>query len=276
MMEVGVMSGLRPDGRNLDEVGAFGLKCAQVVSWGLDLCTTQIAKACKQNAVDNGVTITALWSGVPGPAVWNFTEGPFTLGFVPPEYRQTRIDALKRWADFAVELGAPAIITHCGFIPECPCYPDYVPTRIAIGQVARHCQERGIGFWFETGQETPHTLLRVIQDLEKEGIRNLGINLDPANLILYGRGNPIDAVGIFGNYIKSVHAKDGVYATDGNSMGRETPVGEGQVRFPEFIAALHAIGFSGDLTIECELGGEQNATIAKTVTDLRRWVSELK
>ena len=76
MMEVGVMSGLRADGRSLDEVGAFGLKCAQVVSWSLDMCKSEIAAACKKNAKDNGVEITALWSGVPGPAVWNFTEGP--------------------------------------------------------------------------------------------------------------------------------------------------------------------------------------------------------
>jgi sugar phosphate isomerase/epimerase len=155
-----------------------------------------------------------------GPAEWNFSRGPVTLGLVPEAYRAERVEALKRWADFAANIGAPAIITHCGFIPENLTDPEYPPVVDAIREAAEHCAARGLGFWFETGQETPVVLLRTI---ERVGTGNLGINLDPANLILYGKGNPIDALDVLGPYIKNVHVKDGFYPTDGSRLGREVP-----------------------------------------------------
>ena len=109
-------------------------------------------------------------------------------------------------------------------------------------------------FLFETGQETPVTLLRTIEDI---GTDNLGINLDPANLILYGKANPVDALDVFGKYVRDVHAKDGLYPTDGKHLGRETPLGEGKVDFPRLIAKLREVGYDGSLTIEREISGEQ-------------------
>jgi oligopeptide/dipeptide ABC transporter ATP-binding protein len=88
-------------------------------------------------------------------------------------------------------VGAPAIITHCGFIPETPKSPLYMEVLDALGEIASYCNDLGIGFWFETGQETPVTLLRTIQDIN---LPNLGINLDTANIILYGKGNPLDSL----------------------------------------------------------------------------------
>ena len=274
MLNIGVISNLQADGRNTDVVADFGLTCCQVVSWSLALCTSEIALKCKAAAREKGVHISAFWGGVPGPQAWNFIEGPITLGLVPPDYRWARIQALKQWADFAVELGAPALVTHCGFIPESPAYPDYAPTRQAIGHVATYCKSKGIGFWFETGQETPVTLLRVIQDLEaSDGLDNLGINLDPANLILYGRGNPIDSLDIFGRYVRCIHAKDGLYPTNGRELGHEVRVGTGNVNFPDFIKKLRDIGFTGDFIIEREISGEQQRLdIAQTVNDLKRWL----
>jgi len=275
MLNIGVMSNLHADGRNTDVVADFGLTCCQVVSWNMELCTLDIARKCKAAAHEKGVHISAFWGGDPGPAVWDFIDGPITLGLVPPEYRWVRIQALKQWVDFAVELGAPALITHCGFIPESPAYPDYAPTRHAVAQVAKYCKSKGIGFWFETGQETPVTLLRLIQDLEaSDKLDNLGINLDPANLIMYGRGNPIDSLDVFGRYVKCIHAKDGVYPTNGRELGREVRVGTGKVNFPEFIKKLRDIGFTGDFIIEREISGEQQRLdIAQTVNDLKRWLS---
>ena len=275
MLNIGVMSNLQADGRNTDVVADFGLTCCQVVSWNMTLCTSEIALKCKSAAQEKGVHISAFWGGVPGPAAWNFIEGPITLGLVPPDYRWARTQALEQWADFAVALGAPALVTHCGFIPESPVYPDYAPTRLAIGRVAKYCKSKGIGFWFETGQETPVTLLRVIQDLEaSDGLDNLGINLDPANLILYGRGNPIDSLDVFGRYVRCIHAKDGLYPTNGRELGHEVRVGTGKVNFPDFIKKLRDIGFTGDFIIEREISGEQQRIdIAQTVNDLKGWLS---
>ena len=272
MMEVGVMSSLRRDGRNTDTVAAFGLKCCQV-SGDMTLCHDhKLAHLCRDVAKENGVRISAFWAGLPGPHHWNFTEGPITLGLVPPEFRWARIEALKRLADFAAELGAPAIITHCGFLPEDMTSPDYAPVKMAIYIVAEYCRSKGLGFWFETGQETPVTLLRYIEDI---GLDNLGINFDTANLLLYGRGNPIDALDVFGKYVRCVHAKDGFCPTSGRELGREVRVGTGAVRFPEFIKKLKSIGYTGDLIIEREIHGEeQKRDIEQTVKDLRKWVAE--
>src|SRR5690606_23372177 len=157
-------------------------------------------------AAQSGINITALWAGWPGPKVWDFIDGPTTLGLVPPEYRQVRIEALKKGADFAHQVGLPAIITHLGFIPEHAAHPAFRGVVEAVKDVALYLAGYGMQFWFETGQETPVTMLRLIHEV---GTGNLGVNLDPANLILYGKANPVDALDVFGSYVRSVHAKDG-------------------------------------------------------------------
>lgn len=270
--DIGVINSLRNGGRCFDHVEQFGLKCCQLVSWDPGHCTPEIARTARASAQEAGVRITGLWSGVPGPAEWNFHLGPVTLGLVPSAYRFARVDALKRWADFAVELGAPAIITHAGFLPENMTDPDYEGVLMAIREVARHCKDRGLEFWFETGQETPVTLLRYI---EACGTGNLGINLDTGNLIMYGKGNPTDSLDVFGKYVRNLHVKDGFYPTDPRELGREVAMGEGRVNFPVFFRRLKEVGFTGDLIIEREIYGEQQTRdIRKTVDKLRVWMAE--
>jgi sugar phosphate isomerase/epimerase len=125
--------------------------------------------------------------------------------------------------------------------------------------VAEYFKKRGQYFLFETGQETPITLLRLIETI---GIDSLGINLDPSNLITGGKGNPIDALTVFGKYVRGVHAKDGTYPSFGfkdgaYSNGKQTPLGEGHVDYPRFIEKLREVGYDGALTIEREISGEQ-------------------
>lgn len=271
--DIGVINSLRDGGKCFDHVAQFGLNCCQLNSWDLTTCTPEVAETVKAESAASGVRVTAVWAGVPGPHEWNFRFGPVTLGLVPPQYRWMRIEALKRWADFAQWIGAPAIITHCGFLPENVSDPEFEAVVMAIRDVARHCKQHGIEFWFETGQESPVTLLRYI---EAVGTGNLGINLDTANLILYGKGNPIDSLDVFGKYVRNIHAKDGFYPTDPYELGREVPVGEGRVRFPEFLKRLAEIGFTGELIIEREISGDQQTRdIRKTVDDLRRWMAAI-
>lgn len=271
-MEIGVINYLANGGKCFEHVSQFGLHVCQLASWDGALATRAIADAVVAESKRTGVRICAVWGGVPGPAEWNFVRGPVTLGLVPPEYRVERVAVLKRWADFAAWIGAPAVITHCGFIPENMTDPNYAPVVEAIREVAQHCKDRGVQFWFETGQETPVVLLRMI---EQVGTGNLGLNLDPANLILYGKGNPIDALDVFGKYVRNVHVKDGFYPTDGQNLGHEVPVGKGRVRFPQFLKRLKEINFDGELIIEREISGEQQTRdIQKTVNDLKRWLRQ--
>ncbi len=273
IMEIGVLSSFAEDGGNpFDRIAAHGVGVTQLCNWDMGKWTPENARKIKRQAKDSGVRLAAVWAGYSGLNVWNFIDGPTTLGLVPEATRAQRVADLKLGADFAAQCGAPAIITHCGFIPEVPSDPLYAATLEAIGDVARYCEKLGLGFWFETGQETPVTLLRTIEDL---GLKNLGINFDTANVILYGKANPLDALDVFGQYVRNLHAKDGLYPTNGRELGKEVPVGEGKSQYKKLIPRLHEIGFTGEIVIEREISGEQQTRdIIKTIKLLRKLVDK--
>lgn len=190
----------------------------------------------------------------PPPLEWNFLRGPSTIGLVPPSTRAARIDALRQVSDFAKLLGIPQVQTHCGFIPEDPADPLYGQTVEAIHSVASHCKGNGQYFLMETGQETPTTMSRAIRDVN---MPNLAVGLDTANLILYGKANPVDAVDILGPHVRSIHAKDGRWPTDPSKLGEEVLIGKGLVDFRSVFTKLHRIGYTGAVTIERETSGPQ-------------------
>lgn len=190
----------------------------------------------------------------PPPLEWNFLEGPSTIGLVPPKTRAARIDALRQVSDFATLLGIKQVQTHCGFIPEDPADSLYPGTVEAIRSVAQHCQGNGQYFLMETGQETPTTMSRMIRDV---AMPNLAVGLDTANLILYGKANPVDAADIIGSHVRSVHAKDGKWPTDPNKLGEEVLIGKGLVDFKTVFTKLYKLGYTGAITIERETSGPQ-------------------
>ncbi|MFZ0744627.1 MAG: TIM barrel protein [Terracidiphilus sp.] len=207
------------------------------------------------------VTATTVEVVGPPPLVWNFMQGPSTIGLVPPKTRAARIDALRQVSDFAKLLGIPQVQTHCGFIPEDPADPLYPGAVEAVRTVAQHCQGNGQYFLMETGQETPTTMSRMIRDV---AMPNLSVGLDTANLILYGKANPVDAVDILGQHVRSVHAKDGRWPTDPNELGEEVLIGKGLVDFKAVFTKLHRLGYTGAITIERETSGPQQ------IEDVRR------
>jgi sugar phosphate isomerase/epimerase len=252
-LRLGVIASL-PEGpeNELCKARDLGVPTCQVMCWERELFNDEMADRLIAASKEYGVEVTTIWSGLPGPAVWNFIDGPATIGLVPEEYRVERIATLKQGADFASRARVSSITTHVGFIPESPADPLYAGLLDALREVVAYCQERSVAFCFETGQETPATLLRVIEDL---GYDNVGINLDPANLLMYGKANPVDALDIIGAFVRGVHAKDGEYPTNGRELGVEKPLGEGRVNFPLLIAKLKSIGYAGTLTIEREISG---------------------
>jgi len=196
----------------------------------------------------------------PGPLEWNFMQGPSTIGLVPEKTRAARMGALKEVSDFARLVGINQVQTHCGFIPEDPADPKYAGTVEAIRAVAQYCQGNGQYFLMETGQETPTTMSRTIRDV---AMPNLAVGLDTANLILYGKANPVDAVDIIGPHVRSVHAKDGKWPTDPSKLGQEVLIGEGLVDFKKVFEKLHSLGYSGAITIERETNGPQQIADVK-------------
>ncbi len=238
----------------IKKAASLGFKSAQIVCWQMELYTDDNAQKIINACKECDVTISSFWAGWSGPKVWNFVDGPSTLGIVPPDYRYQRMQELMQGSDFAKKIGVVNVATHVGFLPECPNTTEYRSLINAIRHLANHLKNNGQFLLFETGQETPVTLRRTIEDV---GTDNLGINLDPANLILYGKGNPVDALDVFGKYVRDMHGKDGFYPTDGKNLGEEVPVGEGKVNFPALIAKLKELGYDGTINIEREIQGEK-------------------
>jgi len=236
----------------LEKVERLGFSNCQIACWSPETYSERRAEKLRKEAEERGIEITTLWAGWPGPATWDFQEGPLTLGLIPSAYRDRRVEAIKRGSDFAFRAGISSVTTHVGYLPENPNDQLYGELLVALKDLVGYCGKRDETFCFETGQETPVTLLRTIEDI---GLDNLGINLDPANLLMYGKANPVDALSVFGQYVEGVHAKDGEYPTDGYELGVEKPLGEGSVDFPRLIEKLRGCGYQGSLTIEREISG---------------------
>ena len=270
MNKIGVIISLRADTDVFDEFKRahdIGCECCQITVWDMSLYTDEKAREIAEASKKYEVEISTLWVGWSGPREWNFTGGPMTLGIVPEAYRMKRMEEILQGADFAVKLGVPRIATHAGFLPENINDPQYYPLLSALKYIAKECKNRGLCFLFETGQETPVTLLRFIENM---GLDNVGINMDTANLILYGKANSADAISVFGKYVMDTHIKDGLYPTCGRLLGKEVKVGEGMANIPEVVKRLKAVNYTGNYIIEREISGEQQTRdIVETIEFLK-------
>ncbi|MBQ2957514.1 MAG: sugar phosphate isomerase/epimerase [Clostridia bacterium] len=253
-MKIGVLMTLEEAKNRIALATEMGIHSCQLCSWDLTKHTDEMAEEILGLLDKYDMEVSTFWAGWSGPQAWNFTEGPLTLGLLPTAYRYRRVQELKAASDFAKKLGIKQVATHAGFIPENPHDPQYAGMLDALREVAEHMKKNGQYLLFETGQETPVTLLRAIGDI---GTGNLGVNLDTANLILYGKGNPVDALDVFGQYVMDLHIKDGLFPTDGWKLGHEVAMGEGKADFPRIIEKLKALGYDGALTIEREISGEK-------------------
>jgi sugar phosphate isomerase/epimerase len=238
------------------KVHAFGFKTCQI---HVGMSPPSIVEPLRGALAKYNIEATAVMTLGEGKMVWDFYRGPLTIGIIPPATRQSRIDALKRASDLGKKLNIEAVHTHCGFIPEDPNDALYHDAVSAIHEVAAYCKGNGQTFMMETGQETPITLLRAIEDV---GLDNVRVNLDTANLILYGKGEPVGALDVVGKYIHGLHAKDGLYPTNPKKLGTEVAIGSGQVNFPAVMQGLKRLNFVGPITIEREISGpKQEADI---------------
>lgn len=180
---------------------------------------------------------------------------------------------MKEIADFAKLLGCSAVALHLGFIPHDTALPLYHEVVDVTRELCDYCQRNEQTLHLETGQETADGLLQFIRDVNRP---NLFVNFDPANMILYGTGEPIAALRKVGPYVRSVHCKDALWANrPGQEWGQEVPLGEGQVGIENYLRTLAEIGYFGPLTIEREIPQEperQKAEIGHAVrllTELR-------
>jgi sugar phosphate isomerase/epimerase len=195
-----------------------------------------------------------------------------TGGFGNPA---TRAERLKRfeWAlDRTLALGLKDLMLHAGFLPE-PGDPDRKPFLDTLAKVSDLAKAKGITVGFETGQETADLLRKTLDELK---CPNLKVNFDPANMILYDKGDPLRAVEILGPDIRSVHVKDAIRTKVPGTWGEEVPLGKGEVNIRKFIQTLKKVGYRGPLCIEREVGNQEQrvADIAHGIQYLRQCLAE--
>lgn len=266
---LGVITGIGNDpDAAMAKVHSLEMPTCQIDAGHLDDNLIQQLRAATEKYA---ITVTALGTDGPGPYIYNFYDGPLTLGIIPRTYRAQRVEKLKKFSDFAKQLNIPAIRIHAGFIPEDPNHHLYREAVETLREVIGHCKRNGQDFLYETGTETPITLLRAIEDV---GLDNQGVNLDTANLILYDKANPLDALEILGPYVKNTHAKDGLYPTNSHDLGREVAIPHGKVDFPKIIARLKELNYQGPITIEREISGPEQIEDVKRERDYLRKLIE--
>jgi len=228
--------------------------------------TPENARAFLDRLAGYGITITCVFGGFEGESYADIPTVAQTVGLVPPATRRARTQELKEIADFARLLGVRAIGLHIGFIPHDRTLPLYREVVEVARDVCDHLAASGQALHLETGQETADDLLAFIEEVQRD---NLFINFDPANMILYGTGEPIAALKKVGRYVRSVHCKDGKWAAHpGKEWGQEVPLGQGDVGMENYLRTLLEIGYEGPLTIEREIPQEpqrQKAEIGQAI-----------
>ena len=266
----------------IETAASLGLQGVQVYAtsgefspWSLSAERKQEYKALLR---EKGLVISALCGDMGGH------------GFEKAEANAERVQKTKDIIDLAVEFGAPAVTTHIGVIPDDKNDPRYKIMLDALTQCGLYAKERGVTLAIETGPEKAATLLAFIEDT-KGGV---GVNLDPANFTMVTGQDAVEAVYMLKDHIVHTHAKDGImldkdqkaadvyhaFAVGGvdalNACKgfREVPLGEGQVDWQAYIAALKDVGFDGFLTIERECGADPYADIQMAVNFLKSKIGE--
>ena len=232
--------------------------------------TDTIAKQWHDTLAAAGMTVVTVFAAYEGEDYADIPTVQRTVGFIPLATRAVREARTMEMSDFAARLGVKSIACHVGFVPEDTAHPDYVAVRDLVRRICDHAGRHGQTFALETGQEPAEVLDAFIADVGRSHLR---INFDPANLILYGSGEPIPALRVLARHVISVHCKDGDWPPAGvpGALGSERPLGKGSVGIPAFLQALHEIGFTGPLNVEreCEDQDERWRDIADAVKLLR-------
>ncbi len=249
-------------------VTGLGVGCGQLGIHGDAALSTEAARDWKAAVDAEGLEVATVFAAYRGESYADIPTVQETVGFVPRVTREEREARTYECSDFAREMGVPGLATHIGFVPEDSADPDYIAVREMVRRVCDRCRANGQTFALETGQEPAATLKEFIADVDRE---NLGVNFDPANMILYGSGEPLEALEIVRDHVMTVHCKDAKWPVEPGQWGAETPLGKGDVGMDRFVAKLKEIGYSGPLTIEREIVGEaQQADIREGVALLEK------
>lgn len=232
------------------ELKKYGFESCQLV-YKPETYIAEDAEIIKKAAQKYGIEISAQFCGYyDNETVWDNYKGFLTSGLGVEPYRESRIKYVKEAILFANIIGITDIVVHGGFIPNNPFSAEYESVLSAVTEICDYAEKLNMNVLLETGGESAVALLRIIKD---SGKSNLFVNLDPANMIMYGYANPVDSLYTIGKYVRNIHGKDGMPPSDPRILGEEKNIGEGMVDFRAMLAKLKELGYDRYITIEREL-----------------------
>ena len=244
-------------GVHLDVAKELGIPTVQVHAPHAGTRNAAAAEKFLSQCRDAGITVTCVFGGFDGESYADIATSARTVGLVPEATRAARAQEMMEISDFTKVLGCNTVGMHIGFVPTDRTSASYQGLLTVTRDLLDHVAKNGQNLHLETGQETADHLLEFIHDVDRA---NLFINFDPANMILYGTGNPIEALKKVGKYVRSVHCKDAKWAAEavrGKEWGSEVALGEGDVGMETYLQTLKSIGYQGPLTIEREIAHDR-------------------
>jgi sugar phosphate isomerase/epimerase len=250
----------------------LGINTVQIACGDPHHAAWEEGDALPQVARAAGMDLAGAMLGFPGEDYTTPQTIQRTGGFGDPALRPARLDRFQWALERTNALGLEDLMLHAGFIPEVG-QPDRRPFLDTLAKVSDYAKAKGVTIAFETGQETADLLRRTLDDLK---CPNLKVNFDPANMLLYDKGDPLRAVEMLGPDIRSVHVKDANRPTTPGQWGEEVPLGRGQVNIRQFIKTLVKIGYRGPLCIEREVGTQEQrmADVTHGIRYLRETLRE--
>jgi sugar phosphate isomerase/epimerase len=241
-------------GVKLEVAHELGVPTIQLHAPAASTRTPGNAEAFLKKLEDLNIRLTCVFCGFEGESYADIPTVKETVGLVPIGTRAARTQETKEISDFAKLLGVDCIGLHIGFVPHSADDPDYKSVLQVTREICDHAAGNGQRVHLETGQEPADVLVRFIEDTARD---NLFINFDPANMILYGSGEPLPALRAVGKYVRSIHCKDAKWSDQpGVTWGQEVPLGDGDVGMADYLKTLGDLGYDGPLTIEREIAEE--------------------
>lgn len=256
--EVGIFFWVEPDAQAaLQAVKKCGVVSGQLGVDGTVVLNEATAQAWREALAAEDFHLWTVFAAYTGESYDDIPTVERTVGFIPRDTRAEREVRTKQVIEFGAALGVKSFGCHVGYIPHDKSHPDYVGVRDMVRRIADFAASHGMSYCLETGQEPAAQLLEFFKDVDRPNVK---INFDPANMVLYGSGEPVAAFRLLRDHVISVHGKDGDWpdAAAPGSLGTERLLGEGSVNIPNFMAALKETGYTGSICVESGVHGEAN------------------
>ncbi len=270
-LRVGVFYWIGEDAEaTVREIADLGAEVCQLAAVGERKLTPELATAYRQALAAAGLEVETIFAAYRGESYADIPTVMRTVGFMPPATRAAREVRTREVIEFGAALGIRSFGCHIGFVPEEP-NADYEEVREVVRRIADYVASYGMTFCLETGQEPAPLLLQFLKDVARPNVR---INFDPANMVLYGSGEPIEAFLLLRPHVVSIHAKDGDWPDPARpgALGSERPLGAGTVNIPKFIRTVRESGYAGTINVESGVHGDEphHVTLRTAVDMLKR------